>query len=380
MQEHGRRSRSHKTDEPGRRDFLKAGAAVAGAGLAAVSGVATAARSRPQAESRRAAKYHGYVSFQDDNRISICTVDPATGKLAWQEDVAVDGGPAPLAIDPAGNILYVGKRVSDEIASYRIDKSTGGLSFIGTVPLQGEPVHLATDRTGRFVLSAYWHQSTVAVHAVDGNGVATFPPIEWRFTAPGAHAIQSDPSNRFVFVPHTARPGQPNGIFQFRFDEMTGRLTPNDPPLCALQETLGPRHICFHPTRRRRLLVGRAGQQRHRVCAGSGDRKACSVPDDLVAARRRQPRSQHVLPDSDPSLGEIPVRPQPRPREHCELFHRCIQRPADGNRLGSHGAEAKGLQPGSGRPFSFCSRSGIGPTGLLRGRPGQRCAHPPGDL
>jgi 6-phosphogluconolactonase len=249
MHEHGRRSRSHKTGKPGRRDFLKGSAVVASAGLAAVSGVATAARGRSQPESRRAPGYHGYVSFQDDNRISICTVDPATGRLAWQEDVAVDGGPAPLAINPAGNILYVGKRVSDEIASYRIDKSTGGLSFVGTVPLQGEPVHLATDRTGRFVLSAYWHQSTVAVHAVDGNGVATFPPIEWRFTAPGAHAIQSDPSNRFVFVPHTARPGQPNGIFQFRFDEMTGRLTPNDPPLLELQATLGPRHICFHPTR-----------------------------------------------------------------------------------------------------------------------------------
>ena len=249
MHEHGRQSRSHKTGKPGRRDFLKGSAVVAGAGLAAVSGVATAARGRSQPESRRAPGYHGYVSFQDDNRISICTVDPATGRLAWQEDVAVDGGPAPLAIDPARNILFVGKRVSDEIASYRIDKSTGRLSFVGTVPLQGEPVHLATDRTGRFLLSAYWHQSSIAVHAVDDNGVATFPPIEWRYTAPGCHAIHTDPSNRFVFVPHTARPGQPNAIFQFRFDENTGRLTPNDPPQCSLQEYLGPRHICFHPTR-----------------------------------------------------------------------------------------------------------------------------------
>ena len=380
MQEHDRRSRSHKTDEPGRRDFLKAGAVVAGAGLAAVSGVATAARGRSQAESRRVPGYHGYVSFQDDNRISICTVDPATGKLAWQEDVAVDGGPAPLAIDPARNILFVGKRVGDEIASYRIDKSTGGLSFVGTVPLQGEPVHLSTDRTGRFVLSAYWHQSTIAVHAVDDNGVATFPPIEWRYTAPGCHSIHTDPSNRFVFVPHTARPGQPNGIFQFRFDESTGRLTPNDPPLCELQATLGPRHICFHPTRGRRLLLRRAGQQRHGVCAGYGGGNARAVPDDLVSAGRRTARSQHVLPDSDPSLREIPVRPQPRPRQRRELYHRFIHRPADGNRLGSHGAETQGLQPGSGRPLSFRRRSRFGPTGLLRGQPGQRCAHPPGDL
>ena len=32
-----------------------------------------------------------YVSFQDDDSISIFTVDPATGKLDWQAEVAVDG-------------------------------------------------------------------------------------------------------------------------------------------------------------------------------------------------------------------------------------------------------------------------------------------------
>ena len=40
--------------------------------------------------------YHMYVSFQDDDKISIFTMDQATGGLDWQEDVAVDGGPAPL--------------------------------------------------------------------------------------------------------------------------------------------------------------------------------------------------------------------------------------------------------------------------------------------
>ena len=198
--------------------------------------------------SSRQAKFHMYVSLQDDDRISIFTVDPATGQLGWQADVAVDGGPAPLAIDPGKNFLYVGRRGSQEISSYRIDQSTGGLSLIGTAPLQGEPVYVATDRTGRFVLSAYYYQSTAAVHAVNSNGVATFPPIEWRYTAHGAHAILTDRSNRFAFVPHIANRG-PNVIFQFRFDETTGRLTPNDPPRHSPEEYLGPRALAFHPTR-----------------------------------------------------------------------------------------------------------------------------------
>ena len=247
MQESGNQSEIRKTGKQSRRDFLKGSAVLAGAGLVAASavpGVPTAAQGQSQTESSRQTKYHGYVSFQDDDKISIFTVEPATGKLAWQEDVAVDGGPAPLAIDPGKNFLYVGRRGSQEISSYRIDQSTGGLSFIGTAPLQGEPVYLATDRTGRFVLSAYYYQSTAAVHAVNSNGVASFPPVEWRYTAGGAHAIQTDPSNRFAFVPHIANRG-PNAIFQFKFDENTGRLTPNAPPGTPRRNTWGPGTSAF---------------------------------------------------------------------------------------------------------------------------------------
>ena len=242
MTQNQRKSFARKISSPtDRRGFMKSAAAV-GAGL-----MSTYRGAEGATVGRQQTKYHGYVSLQDDDRISIFTVEPATGALAWQEDVAVDGGPAPLAIDPGKNFLYVGRRGSQEISSYRIDQSTGGLSLIGTAPLQGEPVYLATDRTGRFVLSAYYYQSTAAVHAVNSLGVATVPPVEWRYTAGGAHAIQTDPSNRFAFVPHIANRG-PNAIFQFKFDDNTGHLTPNDPPRHSPRDYLGPRALAFHPT------------------------------------------------------------------------------------------------------------------------------------
>jgi len=97
------------------------------------------------------------------------------------------------------------------------------------------------------VLSAYYYQSTAAVHAVGADGVLLFPPVEWRYTAGGAHAILTDRSNRFAFVPHIANRG-PNEIFQFRFDENSGRLTANDPPRYSPQEYLGPRALAFHPS------------------------------------------------------------------------------------------------------------------------------------
>ena len=197
--------------------------------------------------ARQGKQHHMYVAQQDDDKISIFTLDPTTGVLSWQEDVEVEGGPAPLALDPAKQFLYVGRRGSQEIATYQIDQGTGGLRFVGAVPLQGEPVYVATDRTGRFILSAYYYQSTAAVHELDDRGVAKFPPVEWRYTAHGAHAMLTDRSNRFSYVPHIANRG-PNAIFQFRFDEQTGKLTSTDPPRHSPTEYLGPRALAFHPT------------------------------------------------------------------------------------------------------------------------------------
>ena len=192
--------------------------------------------------------YYMYVSLQDDDKISVYTMDGGSGRLEHQRDEILTGGPAALAIDPERRFLYVGRRGVRELSSFGIDQKTGGLSFLGTASLEGEPVFLATDRRGRFVLSAYYYQSIAAVHPIDDLGVAGTPPTEWLETASGAHAMQTDPSNRFAFVPHIANRG-PNAIYQFRFDENTGRLTPNSPAILSPEEYLGPRHFCFHPNK-----------------------------------------------------------------------------------------------------------------------------------
>ena len=204
--------------------------------------------------------YYAYVSLQDDDKILIFTMDAGTGKLTQTAAVPVSGGPGDLAVDPDRKFLYVGRRWVLDIASYRIDQTNGGITQIGSAPLQGEPGALATDRRkGRYLLSAYYHHRTAAVHRIE-NGAAVNPAVEWIMTASGAHSIQTDPSNRFAFVAHTADPGPkyptlqfafaapgPNRIYQFKFDENTGQLTPNSP--AQLEPAgLGPRDICFHPS------------------------------------------------------------------------------------------------------------------------------------
>jgi 6-phosphogluconolactonase len=188
-----------------------------------------------------------YVSLQDDDKIRVFTMDAETGQLMPKGEVPVSGGPSPLTISPDRKVLYVGHRNVPEISSFRIDPDTGGLTQSGTVSPEAAPTFLSTDRKGRFLLSAYYQGARVAVHPIGADGSVGDPPVEWLETATGAHAMQTDPSNKFAFVPHIAGNG-PNAIFQFRFDENTGHLTPNSPLRVEPEAPLGPRHYCFHPT------------------------------------------------------------------------------------------------------------------------------------
>ena len=199
-----------------------------------------------------------FVSLQDEDKISVFAMDSGTGKLTPKSEIPAAGGPSSSTISPDRKTLYVSLRNSQEISSYRIDAGTGALTQINKVSLEAAPTFLSTDRNGRFLLSAYYQGAHVAVHRIGDDGSVSDPPIEWLETATAAHAIQTDPSNKFAFVPHIARlsdsvmlpPGDalgPNVIFQFKFDENTGHLTPNSPLKLELEDFLGPRHFCFHP-------------------------------------------------------------------------------------------------------------------------------------
>lgn len=194
-----------------------------------------------------------YVSLQKEDRIAIFEVDHDSGSLEPRGEVALAGQPAPLAMDPSRRFLFAGRRKAQEfgLSSFRVEGSTGQLSPLGHIPLAGDPVCLATDRRGRFLLSAYYYQEKVAVHRIEEGGALVETPVEWLDTGIGAHCVLTDPSNRFALVPHIANVtrGGANAIFQFKFDELTGHLLPNQPDRVAPMEPDGPRHICFHPTR-----------------------------------------------------------------------------------------------------------------------------------
>jgi 6-phosphogluconolactonase len=198
-----------------------------------------------------------YVGLQDDDKIVTFSIDAGAAKLVPRAETPAVGAPSVFAVSPDRRVLYVGYRGTPGIESCRIDAASGALTSLGRVATEHPPTYLAADRAGKYLLSAYYQGAYAAVHPLGSDGAVSGPALDRQNTAPGAHAILTDPSNRFAFVPHIARqqdnvleppkniPG-PNFIAQFRFDAATGRLHPNGK--LEPKEPIGPRHYCFHPT------------------------------------------------------------------------------------------------------------------------------------
>lgn len=182
-----------------------------------------------------------YVSNAESGDISVLQLDPLRGTLTPTQRVDVGGEVMPLALSPDRTRLYAARRSEPrEALSFEIDPGSGALQRIGAAALPHSMAFIATDRGGRFLLSASYGGDQIAVSPIDSNGIVQ-PTQQVLPTGPHAHAIQSDPSNRFVFA--TSLGG--GVVMQWRFDAGTGQLTPNTPPALQPHVAASPRHFVF---------------------------------------------------------------------------------------------------------------------------------------
>jgi hypothetical protein len=151
-----------------------------------------------------------YFALAAEKRIVIYEKDSKQGTLTPRGDIKLDDGePGALTVDPKRQFLFASLRSTGKLAAFRIDRDSGKLMHLNTVATGPDPAHLATDATGRFLFAAYYVDGKVTVHAIGADGRLSDKPVQSNPTADKAHAIVPNPSNRFVFVPHTGA----NAIF-----------------------------------------------------------------------------------------------------------------------------------------------------------------------
>ena len=184
-----------------------------------------------------------YVSLGGENTILHFILAPVSGALEAQGGIQV-GTPQPLVVDRKNEYIYAGLREDSAIGTFRINPGSGDLSLAGKISVDTNPGYLFVDHTGKYLLSAFYFAGKVQVFAISEKGQLNATPICVQTTQEHAHWIQTDSSNRYVFVPHTM---PANAIYQFTWDENSGQLSPNAKSQVSIDDGLGPRHLEFHP-------------------------------------------------------------------------------------------------------------------------------------
>jgi 6-phosphogluconolactonase len=186
-----------------------------------------------------------YVSNAEDGDIGLYTLE-RDGTLEPRSRFKAGKALGPLSVSPDKRFLAAAVRAQPYVVHvFSIDRRNGSLKAIGAGPLAESFPYITFDRTGRWLLGASYGGHLVSVNPVDADG-AVGEPLEAIPTARHAHAIITDRTNRFVFVPHLGT----DQVFQFVLDAKSGRLSPNSPPHVKVPAGSGPRHLVTSPDNR----------------------------------------------------------------------------------------------------------------------------------
>lgn len=186
-----------------------------------------------------------YVSNAEDGDIGMYTLK-SDGLLQAGPRFKAGGDVMPMTVSPDKRFLVAALRSKPFTAhTYSIDRASGALRQVGSGPLAESLPYITFDRKGRFLLGASYGGNLVSVNPVGTDG-RVGEPLQVIPTARNAHAIITDKTNRFAFVPHLGT----DQVFQFLFDEKSGRLSANTPPLLQLRAGSGPRHLITSPDNR----------------------------------------------------------------------------------------------------------------------------------
>jgi 6-phosphogluconolactonase len=190
-----------------------------------------------------------YLASTQEKTIVAYEVNPATGRLTKKFSVDLPGNAGPMAFSPGSDFVYAAVTGLEhgKAAVVTLKRAAdGSLTILATAHIRSRAPYIRADNSGRTLLAAHYGAGDVTTYRIK-DGICTAELLDHKVTEKTAHCVEVDPSGKFVFVPHTA----PNKVYQFRLDDATGKLSPNDPPFVAGPDAghlyHQPRHYAHHP-------------------------------------------------------------------------------------------------------------------------------------
>jgi 6-phosphogluconolactonase (cycloisomerase 2 family) len=180
---------------------------------------------------------HAQISARDiaaTGSAAVTVINPAPGggtSNAANFSITKGANPSSLAVAPDptgkfGKFAYVANYGSNNISMYSIDPVAGALAFIGTVAAGSSPVSVAVDRSGKFAYVADNDSHDISMYTINATSGVLTPigkiPVEGRATSVTVH-----PSGKFAYVGegYTLPNGTPDRVSMYTINPSTGALT-----------------------------------------------------------------------------------------------------------------------------------------------------------
>jgi len=235
-----------------------------------------------------------YAPSRSTNSLIVVEAQPGGSGLSLQPSQKLD-----LEF-PAGTIVAHPKKPLLYVAAPRPDQNSdkasgavitldgdGNYSKHDRVTFEHGYSYLSLDRSSRFLLGAYYFGGQVDVYSLDADGRPDKRVAALDEGRKNAHCVLPSPDNRFVYIPYVK---ETNGLFQYRFDAQSGKLTALEPKNARPPEGTGPRHMAYHPT----LPVAYFSNEQH---------LGVSVYERLDSGQLKLRQVCDAVPDNEPKDG-----------------------------------------------------------------------------
>lgn len=166
--------------------------------------------------------------------------------ISQKRSVPLPFSPSGITAHPSDRQLIItgASKGESHAASVGISEN-GELHVIGTSKLAHATGYTSVDRTGRYFMVVNYGTGEISTYNINKDGAVGTIADSLRSPKREAHCILTTPDNRFVYIPCVKLN---NALYQYAFDDTTGRLTPLEPFNAKPPAMFGPRHVAYHPT------------------------------------------------------------------------------------------------------------------------------------
>jgi 6-phosphogluconolactonase len=192
--------------------------------------------------------------------IRIFQLDIGSGALSPKGMATSNSAPTYMAFHPTRKFAYaLSESDPGSVVAFAVDGATGGLTRLNQAPSGGNgPAHISVHQSGKWLFAANYNSGHIAVLPIDAAGKLAAAVDVQQPVKTTAHNLRPDPAGKYVFL---STPGATPGddkVFQYKFNEATGKLTANNPPSITGMGQ-GPRHLDFAPNAKNAYAIGETG-------------------------------------------------------------------------------------------------------------------------